>query len=138
MKRLMIIMLMTTVCSTSMAGISSGSHNSWYDDLLEFLNLHRDRDVSLDDTNIYNDTPAVSYTDDSQSYPSKINSDIDVDLDDLPLTESEGASDGIIDPGQNAVDNPDSHVIANPEPCSIILSSIGLGIAGYLKRRRAI
>ncbi|MCF7954669.1 MAG: hypothetical protein K9M75_02595 [Phycisphaerae bacterium] len=134
----MIIMLMTAVCSTSMAGISSGSNNSWYDDLLELLNLYRDRDVRLDDKDIYNDTPAVSYTDDSQSYPSEINSDIDVDLDDLPLTEPGGNLDGIIDPGQNGSGNPDSPVISNPEPCSIILSSIGLGIAGYLKRRRAI
>lgn len=134
MKRLMIIMILTTVCSTSMAGISGESFDSWYDELLVLLNLHRENDKLLEETDVYSDTPDTSNIPDNQSYTTVIDSD----LDDLPLIEPDGISDGIIDPGQNVIDNPDSTVISNPEPCSIILSSIGLGIAGYLKRRRAI
>jgi hypothetical protein len=134
MKKLMIIMLLTTVCSTSMAGISSESFDSWYDDLLAFLNLHREQDELLEETAVYTAAPDVSNTADTQSYTTAI----DADLDDLPLIESAEISEGIIDPGQNVLESSDSPVISNPEPCSIILSSIGLGIAGYLKRRRAI
>jgi hypothetical protein len=117
-----------------MAGISIGSSNSWYDDLMAFFNLHHENDEFLEETGVYSDTPDVSNIADTQSYTMAI----DADLDDLPLIEPAGISDGIIDPGQNVLESPDSPVISNPEPCSIILSSIGLGIAGYLKRRRAI
>jgi len=134
MKRLMIIMLLTTVCSTSMAGISSESFDSWYDELLALLNRHRDNSGFLEETDVYTAALDVSNITDTQSYTTAI----DADLDDLPLIEPAGISDGIIDPGQNVLESPDSPVISNPEPCSIILSSIGLGIAGYLKRRRAI
>jgi hypothetical protein len=134
MKKLMIIMLLTTVCSTSMAGISSESFDSWYDDLLALLNRHRDNSGLLEETAVYSGTPDVSSIADTQSFTTAI----DADLDDLPLIESAEISDGIIDPGQNVLESSESPVISNPEPCSIILSSIGLGIAGYLKRRRAI
>lgn len=134
MKKLMVIMLLTTVCSTSMAGISTGSFDSWYDDLLALFNLHREQDELLEETAVYIAAPNVSNIADTQSYTTAIDADLDV----LPLIEPAGISDGIIDPGQNGLESSGSPVISNPEPCSIILSSIGLGIAGYLKRRRAI
>ena len=117
MKRFMIILLVTTVCSNAIAGISD-EFDSVYDDLLQFLSFREDGSSSLVNADLGND-PAGS--------------DIDSYLPDAVIPSAGQSDPGLLDP-----EAPTTSVITNPEPCSIILSSIGLGIAGYLKRRRAI
>lgn len=125
MKRLVIILLVTGVCSNAMAGLSSESFESLYDDFLELLNLDREHEVPLEDVDInYNTTP------DSQGYTT---SDDGQYLYDSTLPDAVGS----FGTGQEGSGGSTS-VITNPEPCSIILTSIGLGIAGYFKRSRVI
>jgi hypothetical protein len=108
MKKLMIIMLMVLICNTAMAGLSSDDFQSIYDDLLEFLNFEDDDSATSSDLALNIDDTRSA----TNQYPLRVTSG------------DSGASEGT--------------VITNPEPCSIILSSIGLGVVGYLKRRRAI
>jgi len=143
MKRLMIIVLLTTFCSTSMAGITGKSlyswyDDSWYDDFLAFMNLHREHEVPLEEINVDNDNVDVPQTGTSQKFATSEYSGLTPDLDDLSPLVTVGVSGEIIYPDQVGFDNSNSPVITNPEPCSIILSSLGLGVVGYLKRRRAI
>jgi hypothetical protein len=143
MKRLMIIVLLTTICSTSMAGITSKSlyswyDESWYDDFLALMNLQREQEEPLEEINIDNDSPDLSYTEPSQSPTTSAYSEFDPQSLDLSLPSTVGISQDIYSPDVQGIDSSNSSVITNPEPCSIILSSLGLGVVGYLKRRRAI
>jgi hypothetical protein len=125
MKRLMIITFVVAICSNAMAGISD-DFDSVYDDLLQFLSFRDSHSETL-----LADQQAASADDTATS-------DIDSYLFDseLPIVADPSATQ--LDPGQSGSGDSATSVIANPEPCSIILSSIGLGIAGYLKRRRTI
>ena len=140
MKRLIIFLLLTTFCATSMAGVSTDSVENWYEDLLELLDLYRDRDEILEKVDAYNEfiESSEAAEDAAQSYGASVNTDTETFIDDLPLLAATDDSGGLTNPVQVSIDGSDSPVISNPEPCSIILSSIGLGIVGYLKRRRAI
>lgn len=134
MKRFIVFLVFITICGTSMAGFTSDIEE-WYDDLLEFFDLYRDRDEILEKVDAYDQMIEESNPPASESYVASINTDSEI-LNDLPLTDSTGIS---ATAGTRIVrDNSDSTVISNPEPCAIILSSIGLGMVGYLKRRRAI
>ena len=137
MKRLMIIMLLTSVCSTSFAGISKDPFDSLYYDLLKLLNLFNEDELSSN-IDIENDSPTSVYSPAAQSFTPSENTDINSLIDDLPPVELTENTDIIPNTVTDALDNSDSDVMASPEPCSIILSSIGLGIASYLKRRRVL
>ncbi len=118
MKRLMIIMLMLTACSTAMADLSGEDFDTMYDDLKGFFDFLSGDDDSLRDRYV------EEYSSSSEIDPYYLGSDIlSGDQFDLDQVGSGGSG---------------STAITNPEPCSIILSSIGLGVVGYLKRRRAI
>ena len=121
-----------------MAGISGKSFDSLYEDLLELLNLNRDDDEPVQEVDVKNDSLDDLYTSPDQSYTTPVNTDTETYLDDSTLPGSDVIPEGVIDPDQGGINNPDSPVLTTPEPCSIILSSLGLGILGYLKRRRAI
>jgi hypothetical protein len=143
MKRLMIIVLLTTICSTSMAGITSKSlyswyDDSWYDDFLALMNLQREHKELLEEINIDNDSPDLFNTEPSQSPTTSAYSQLDPQVLDLSLASTVVIPHDIYSPDVQGFDSSDSSVITNPEPCSIILSSLGLGVAGYLKRRRVI
>jgi hypothetical protein len=114
MKMLMIIMFVVIFCGSAMADVSNEMQNV-YDDILVFLSFEDDESERGDATtleSVFNDT-----LDDLESTFSSVDTSVRADIDDF--SESTSA-------------------VTNPEPCSIILSSIGLGAVAYLKRRRAI
>ena len=134
MKRFVIILLVVSICGTTFASPTRDAFRGFYDDLLEWLRLQRLEmeqealeQMEVGSAALEPQDSVVGHTDpigdDVNSYVISVSDDIIITVDYIPGGQP---------------DNSESSVIANPEPCSIILSSLGLGIAGYLKRRRAI
>ena len=123
MKRLMIIMLMLTICSNAMAGLSGDDFDVIVDDIRGFWDYLSGDDESLRDRYI------EEYNSSSEADPYYLESDI---------PDAAVLSTDQLNQGQVGSTSSSTRVATNPEPCSIILSSIGLGVVGYLKRRRAI